>query len=140
MQKLVLIRGLPGSSKSTIATVFKNAGYLWFEADGYFYDAEGNYNFNINEISNAHQNCQRCTLEALAIDKNVVVSNTFTTIKELKPYFEIASQYGIVPNVITCQNQFENVHNVPTDTLSKMKARFTWDISELFKKDNNETV
>jgi hypothetical protein len=61
-----------------------------------------------------------------------VVSNTFTTIKEMRPYFDLAKEFDIVPTVMVVQNEWGNVHNVPEETLAKMKARFQFDISELF--------
>jgi hypothetical protein len=66
--------------------------------------------------------------------KNVIVSNTFTTKKELRPYFNLAKHYDIIPVVIVCQNQFESIHDVPSETLEKMKSRFQYNIDELFKK------
>jgi len=63
-----------------------------------------------------------------------VVSNTFTTIKELRPYFDIAKELNIVPTVLLVQGNFKSVHNVPEKTLQKMKARFQYDISELYNE------
>ena len=42
MKKLIIIRGLPGSGKSTFA---KSLNCTHFETDMYFTDSEGNYNF-----------------------------------------------------------------------------------------------
>jgi hypothetical protein len=61
------------------------------------------------------------------------VSNTFTTKKELQPYFDIAKEYGIIPTVILCQNSFGSVHNVPEETLKRMADRFEYDIGELYE-------
>ena len=41
--KLVLIRGLPGSGKSTIAKALHKDGFDWFEADTYHMSDEGDY-------------------------------------------------------------------------------------------------
>ena len=133
--KLILIRGLPGSGKSTVAESLLNSkpDYIWFEADHYFLNDDGEYIFDVNSLHAAHQWCQRSTRDWLVHGASVVVSNTFTTIKELKPYFEIAKEFGIVPNVIHCQNQFDNEHNVPAETLEKMKARWTDDLTTLFE-------
>lgn len=129
---LVLIRGLPGSGKSTIAKSFSD-DFVHLETDMFWYDANGNYNFDISRIKEAHEWCQRVTHKNLEVGFDTIVSNTFTTKKELKPYFDIAKEFGIVPNVILCQNQWQNVHNVPQEALDRMKARFEYDISELFE-------
>jgi adenylate kinase family enzyme len=51
---LFLVRGLPGSGKSTFATHIWNE-YAVCEADKFFYDKEGNYNFDPSKIKDALQ-------------------------------------------------------------------------------------
>lgn len=130
-KKLIIIRGLPGSGKSTLARQFD---MFHFETDQFFVDAKGTYNFDASKLHQAHATCQDATDGFLKMNHDVVVSNTFTTLKELRPYFEIAKKHGIVPTVIHCQNQFKNVHDVPQEALDRMKARFQHDISPLFKE------
>jgi predicted kinase len=134
---LILIRGMPGSGKSTLANLFPPCYH--FEADQYFIDPEGNYNFDGSKIKEAHSWCQRETEEQISKGNDVIVSNTFTTKRELKPYFDIAKKYGIVPHVILMQNQFESVHNVPEDVMRRMEDRFEFNISELFNGLKNES-
>jgi predicted kinase len=141
MKQLILVRGIPGSGKSTLArnlcdlvdnTMSNTVLSRHFEADMYFEDAQGNYNFDVTKLHQAHTWCQNKTREALEENRTVVVSNTFTTAKELKPYFALAREFGIVPIVYLAQNQFNNVHNVPAEKLEQMRNRFQYDISELF--------
>lgn len=103
-----------------------------YEADMYFMDEQGNYNFDASKLNRAHNWCIDKTREGLEHGDIVIVSNTFTTKKELKPYFDMAKEIGIVPVVYLAQNQFNNVHNVPADKLQVMRDRFQYDISELF--------
>lgn len=126
--KLILVRGLPGSGKSTIA---KQLDGIHLEADQYFM-IDGEYQFDVYKLRQAHEWCQSETRLHLRRGFDVVVSNTFTTIKELRPYFEIAQEFGIVPNVIVAQGDFGSVHAVPEETLARMRARFAYDISELY--------
>lgn len=136
MTKLFLLRGTPGSGKSTLAKALTfNEDVFHIEADMFFNDVAGNYKFDVNKIYDAHMWCQKKTSDYLRLKYDVVVSNTFTTKKELKPYFEIAKEYGIIPQVIMCQNEFKNIHSVPEETLKKMKDRFTYDISSLFETE-----
>lgn len=128
-QQLILVRGLPGSGKSTFA---KTLNLPHFEADQFFM-VNGEYQFNRDLLGAAHQQCQFDTDNTLKIGQSVVVSNTFTTIKELKPYFEMAAKYGIPPTVITMNGSFKNVHAVPEATLVAMKQRFCHDISSLYE-------
>lgn len=140
-----MVRGIPGSGKSTLArNLFElygvGQGYYGqathFEADMYFMDEHGNYNFDVSKLYHAHKWCQDKTRERLEHGDIVIVSNTFTTKKELKPYFDMAREFGIVPVVYLAQNQFNNVHNVPAEKLQKMRDRFQYDISELFGDQN----
>lgn len=130
--KLVLVRGLPGSGKSTIA---KNliGWYHHLETD-MFWMKDGEYVFDANRLHEAHMWCQNETRRLMSEGFSPVVSNTFTTKKELKPYFDIAKEFGIVPTVILCQNDWGNVHNVPEETLVRMKARFVYDISDMYSE------
>lgn len=135
MTTLTLIRGWPGSGKSTLAKkLARTTNDLHLEADMYFIDANGNYNWTADKIAEAHRWCQQQTRRHLETRTNVFVSNTFTTHKELKPYFDIALDFDITPVIITMQNNFVNVHNVPVEAIDRMKNRFQYDVRELFEK------
>ncbi len=56
--ELVLIRGLPGSGKSTMAKDLATQGYLHFEADMYF-ELDGHYRYDASCIREAHSWCQK---------------------------------------------------------------------------------
>ena len=131
-RKLILIRGLPGSGKSTLAQqLVRSFGHAHLEADQFFMH-NGNYEFRAEDLPAAHQWCQNESRRLLQAGMTVIVSNTFTTVKELRPYFDIAKEFDIIPQVIACQNQFGSIHNVPEETLIKMQKRWAQDISELF--------
>jgi predicted kinase len=139
MAELILVRGIPGSGKSTLAQRLAalnrhvhQCSVVHYEADQYFMDEQGNYNFDVTKLYHAHKWCQDKTREGLERGGAVIVSNTFTTKKELKPYFDMAREFDIVPVVYLAQNQFTNVHGVPEDKLQAMRDRFQYDISELF--------
>ena len=136
MQGLTLIRGIPGSGKSTLAKQLAGSGKttVHLEVDMFFYDAHGNYNFDSKKLWEAHKWCQDMCVIMLERHRYVVVTNTFTTLDELKPYFDIAKRFKIVPNIITCQNQFKDIHNVPLEKLTEMREKFVWDVSSLFEQ------
>jgi len=130
--KLVLIRGLPGAGKSTLAEILALQGFVHYEADKYFTDDNGMYRFDSKLLPAAHNWCQSMTRGSLLEGKKVVVANTFTTSKELMPYFQIARDAGIVPNVVTCHGSFQSIHNVPKNVIDNMRARFQANINCLF--------
>lgn len=52
---LIIIQGLPGSGKTTLAKeVSSQFNIPYFEADQYFEDKDGNYNFNPKYLHSAH--------------------------------------------------------------------------------------
>ena len=134
MTQLILIRGLPGSGKSTLARIIRRFGYIHIETDQFWGE---DYNFDISRIKEAHEWCQNRTKTYLKDGMWVIVANTFTTKKEMRPYFEMAKELDVKVQVILCQGQWENIHNVPEQVLEKMKNRFEYDISELFNETRN---
>ena len=124
MSKLLLLRGLPGAGKSTLAkTVYVPQGYVHLEAD-MFFERSGTYKFDPTLLGKAHAWCQWETAKTLKEGKDVVVTNTFTTLKEIKDYVNIAKGQNIELIVIHAQGNFQNVHGVPEDKLAAMKARW----------------
>ena len=119
---LILIRGIPGSGKSTMAReLMKVIDAKHYEADMYYLDADGNYNFIPSQIKYAHEWCQCNASLALSLGFNVIVSNTFTTKKEMKPYL-IMDHANIA--IFEAKGDYETIHNVPEETINKMKNRW----------------
>lgn len=124
MKKIILARGLPGLGKTTFA---ESICETVFSADQYFEDVFGNYNFNADKLGIAHAMCQKNTELAMSHGKETIcVANTFTTSREMKPYFELAEKYGYTVFSVIVENRHGgvNVHNVPAETLEKMQNRF----------------
>jgi len=56
MKTIILLRGIPGAGKSTLASLLlPNKPNCIRSADMYFEDEEGNYNFNARELPTAHK-------------------------------------------------------------------------------------
>lgn len=121
---LYIVRGLPGSGKSTFA---KSLGGVHFEADMYFVDENGVYNFDPTKIKMAHNWCMIQTQKAMVNEEpKIVVSNTFTQEWEMETYFKLANENGYQVYSIIVENRHEgkNTHGVPDDKLQIMKDRF----------------
>lgn len=122
MAKLVLVRGLPGSGKSTFARELSAAGYKHVEADMFHIDPiTGKYDFIPQHVRAAHEWCQSFTRMTLADGGNVVVSNTFTQLWEMEPYFKMGAERV---TIVECTGHYGNVHGVPGEVVIKMRARW----------------
>ncbi len=130
MKTLILLRGLPGSGKSTLAKAIVGEDKEYFlpiEADTFFIDKRGNYNFDAAKLSAAHRWCQEETEFHMRYEQSpMVVSNTFIREKDMKPYYELANKYGYQVHSIIVENRHEgeSVHSVPKETVEKMRNRF----------------
>ena len=129
---LTIVRGLPGSGKSTFSNFIWN-DYAICEADKFFYDSEGHYLFEPSKLKQAHEWCRdEVEKRMLENQKNpqyypeIVVSNTFTQEWEMQAYFDLAKKYDYKVFSIIVENRHgnTNIHGVPDDTLKKMRDRF----------------
>jgi chloramphenicol 3-O-phosphotransferase len=136
---LVLIRGLPGSGKSTMAAALQQffPGSAHIEADDFFSflmrdenDVELNtkYVFDGKLLHQAHRSAQDRTRLALSAGMKVIVANTFTTRKEMQPYFDMTN--GCVA-IVRMNQSYGSIHNVPEASVEKMRERFTDFVAEI---------
>ncbi len=130
-QEIILIRGLPGSGKTTIAKQMR--GYIHLEAD-MFFEVDGDYIFDSAKVKDAHNWCVASAKAALDNGHNVVVSNTFAKIWEMERYTKLGYPF----KVIEAKGTWVNVHGVPEDKIEMMKVRWeqipdhwpTWELAE----------
>ena len=135
MEKILyIVRGCPGSGKSTFAKTLVGHDFLVCEADKYFIDKEtGEYKFDVSKIKDAHKFCQdrvETYMKDSLLNENfyteIAVSNTFTQEWEMQPYFDMAKEYGYKVFTIVVENRHGgiNQHGVPDEVLTKMRERF----------------
>ena len=122
---LYLIRGLPGSGKSTYAktllSLYENIVHI--ESD-MFFERTGQYLFDMEKLYAAHNWCINTAQILLNKGVKIVVANTFTTYNEMKDYVSYAKLNGHGVTLITMNKEYGSVHNVPEETMQKMRARF----------------
>lgn len=128
MKQLILLRGLPGAGKSTLAKLLVgDKSYCHKEADMFFVDREGNYKFEPSKIKDAHAWCKEETEFLLRLEHSpVVVSNTFTQEWEMDAYFELAEEFGYQVFSLIVENRHGgmNVHGCLEDKIEQMRNRF----------------
>ena len=122
-KRLIIVRGLPGSGKTTFA---KSLGRAICCADD-FYMHDGEYKWVAEDIGTAHAWCQRkCRRFMKKQIETVIVANTSTTEREMQPYMDLARQFGYMVHsvIVETRHDGKSVHGVPEVTLDKMCARF----------------
>lgn len=133
MNRLILIRGIPGSGKSTKGRSIElsHSDHIVLEAYMYMYDNKGKYIFNPNKLKEAHKWCQTTTRCLLLSGKSVIVCNTFIKLWELDPYIKIAKEIGCDIEILRVVGNYVNTHNVPQDTIDRMKSTYEYHPDEI---------
>jgi hypothetical protein len=121
---LILVRGLPGSGKSTIGGIISDTVH---SADDYFIDDAGEYKFDGIRLREAHKYCEdMCRADMLNVRDKIVVCNTFTTEWEMESYYNMAKEHGYRVHSIIVENRHntKNIHGVGDDKVEVMRKRF----------------
>ena len=122
--ELILVRGLPGSGKSTIAKLLSTAmSAKHLEADRYFETPNG-YIFDASKLKEAHQWCYDACASYISTGKDVIVSNTFTTKQEMQQYLNLATKWKAKVTIVDMHNNFGSIHNVPAVNIKAMLIRW----------------
>lgn len=122
MNTLIIVRGLPGSGKSTFAKTFD---LPIFEADQYFLRFKKNenfpkYHFQREKIQDAHNICFENVKNCLSLGISCVVANTFCRFWEFEKYLKMTKK-----NIVyKCIGDFENVHAVSQQIIQGMTETF----------------
>lgn len=143
MPKLLILSGVSGSGKSTVAANVARALHAdnkdchILSADNYFIRPDGVYSWYARELHNAHQWCYdkfRFLVEDYTNNKwligTVVLDNTNLRFDEFKNYVELALknnweveivriECGLTPEELAGRNR----HNVPLETIKRQLAR-----------------
>ena len=126
---LVLVRGVSGSGKSTIAEMLTldKASAIAVSTDDTFTDPDGSYHFDRASLAYAHEMC-RARAEGFLRKgvERVVVHNTFTQTWEMLPFMDMADQFGYRVHTVVVENRHgsESVHDVPAKSLKAQRDRF----------------
>ena len=125
MEKImIIIRGLQGSGKSTVAKLFGTKAICC--ADDYFMHY-GKYKWYGAGLPHAHAWCiRKCRRFMKKQAPRVVIDNTSVRARDLKPYNDLARQFGYVVHTIVVENRHGGVnsHGVGDDVIEKLKAKF----------------
>lgn len=123
---LIILRGVSGAGKSTVADMLAEGLWPICEADKFHYTEDGVYDWKPENIQAAHKWCQDQVKEMMECKfRKIILSNTSTSEKELKPYLDLAEEngYRVISLVVENRHGNDSIHSVPQETRDAQERR-----------------
>ena len=125
------MRGISGSGKSTQAKQIQaKEGGVIYSTDEFFYDKQGNYNFNQEDLIPNHQKNVRRAYQAMQQGISpVIIDNTNLKYEYAESYVRFAHKYGYQVKVVEPSSPWafnkdelvkRNAHGTPEDKIQAM--------------------
>lgn len=136
MKIVKIMRGIPGSGKSTHAKLIRQVAYdmgltpIIVSADDFFMDGS-TYKFDAAKLGEAHKWCLKSFL--LFLDSGntpIIVDNTNINLEDIAPYVAVAEALDFDVEIVQVNTHPElaasrNVHSVPKNRVLDMHRRLT---------------
>lgn len=123
-RNLIILKGTSHTGKSTFANLIAYPACICC-ADDFFTDKEGNYNFDVTKLGQAHKACQAKFDDALKDDiiTNIVIANTNTKPADYKYYVDKAEKAGLRVTYVILERRHDNINNhaVPNNVLEQQE-------------------
>lgn len=128
-KEVIILRSVSGAGKSTFANLLARAydKPVICEADQFFVNEDGEYNFDVAKLGDAHAWCRQTFVNALQNSNvdGIVVANTNTSEKEFRFYESTAKELNIPVFFVVLENRHGNkdIHGVPLETLERQENK-----------------
>lgn len=122
---MIILRGLQGSGKSTHAKLYNTKAIC--SADDYFVRG-GEYRWYGSGLFKAHKWCiRKCERHLKNGTPRIVIDNTNVRARDLRPYQDLAKEYGYDVHVVIVENRHGGVnsHDVSDEAIDKLRKRFS---------------
>lgn len=132
MKTVTIMRGVPGSGKSTFIANHAPEGAVVCSADHFFTSPDGEYHYDESKIREAHDACFAKFVRAVADGvRCIYVDNTNSRRWEFERYTNLANELGYrvyevmpVTNANADELAARCVHGVSADKIQNMLDRF----------------
>ncbi|XP_037655764.1 NEDD4-binding protein 2-like 1 isoform X6 [Choloepus didactylus] len=140
-KRLYLLRGLPGSGKTTLARQLQHdfPRALVFSTDDFFFREDGTYEFNPDFLEEAHDWNQKRARRAMRGGASpIIIDNTNLHAWEMQPYAAMAleNNYEVIFREPDTRWKFNvqelarrNIHGVSREKIHRMKERYEHNVT-----------
>ena len=133
-KEVIILRGAPGSGKSTEAELIAKSEYydgfptIIVSADNYRY-FNGLYTFNEKTLADGHTKCFRDFCWAVDCSfPMVIVDNTNIGKKHYEAYVDYAQSHGYTVYQKVMRGEYDNIHNVPLSIVRRHRLQLDIDV------------
>ena len=121
---LHIVRGLPGSGKSTFAKSKLFAGMIVIEQEQFWVNAEGEYKPDDKRLKDAYNYMLEMVEKTFSLHVNTVVTGHFLTNKSIAPLVKLCQKYRSNITIWRCVDRWPRIHGQSDATLQAMQAQF----------------